>query len=262
MGAVPRHSWLGPAAGIWGGGWSLANPGGGPVGAVPRQSGLGPAPGFAAVVSRLSWRGALWVQFPAILGWGLLLPLVRWSLAKSGRGPFGCCSPPILAGACCWLWCGGPSPFPAEGPVGAVLRQSWSGRLLALVGWVVLRHSWRRALWVQFPAFPGWGLLLAWVRWSFAFPGGGPCGRCAPPFLAGACRWLWWGCPPPFPVVGPVVAASCPSWHGPAATLDFIRKNVNFVFQLFVSLSFCLRCITKHNVCAVFATWKRIQIFF
>ena len=69
--------------------------------------------------------------FPANPGWGLLLVFAGWSLPDPGGGPCGCSSPAILVGACCWLWWGGPSPILAEGPG------------------------------VQFPANPGWGLLLA-----------------------------------------------------------------------------------------------------
>ena len=65
-------SWVGPSP-------SLAEA---HVGAVPRQSWLGLAAGFCGVVPRQSWLKRLWVQFPANLGWGLLLPVVGWSLAN------------------------------------------------------------------------------------------------------------------------------------------------------------------------------------
>ena len=42
-------------------------------------------------------------------------------------------------------------------------------------------------------------------------------------------------------------------------TLDLICKNVNFVSKLLCFLSFCLRCITKHNVAAVIATWNELR---
>ena len=62
---------------------------------------------------------------------------------------------PFLAGACRWLWWGGPLPILAEGPVGAVLNQSWLGPAAGF-GWVgdasnilvegsvvdIPRHSW------------------------------------------------------------------------------------------------------------------------
>ena len=60
---------------------------------------------------------------------------------------------------------GGPLPIRAEGPEGAVPRRSWLGLLLAVVWWLLPRHFWRRALWVQFPAIPDWGVLLGLVRW-------------------------------------------------------------------------------------------------
>ena len=48
--------------------------------------------------------------------------------------------------------------------------------LLDMAGWLVPRRSWRKALLVQFPAIPGWGLLLAFMGWSLANPGRRPCG--------------------------------------------------------------------------------------
>ena len=123
-------------------GWSLAIFGGGPF----------------------VWWQCLWVRFPPAPGWLLVLALVvprhSWwrGLWRS--------SPPTLAGACCWFWCGGrsltflgrglvwvacspvavlvgavpsrswlgagagfggPSPFMVEGSVGVVPRRSWLG---------------------------------------------------------------------------------------------------------------------------------------
>ena len=76
-------------------------------------------------------------------------------------GPFGGVPSPILAET---LWLLLP------------VIPGW-GLLLGLLGWwVVPRHSWRRALRMQFPAIPGWGLLLALVGLSVANPGRGACG--------------------------------------------------------------------------------------
>ena len=92
---VPGHSWLGSAVGA--GGWSLTNPGWGPL-----------------------------VQLPAIPGWRLLVVLV-----VGGPSPFladgpGGSSPPFLAGICCWwLWV-----VPCQfwlGALGAVPRHFWLG---------------------------------------------------------------------------------------------------------------------------------------
>ena len=128
------------------------------------------------------------MQLPAIPGWGLVLMFV-----------------------------GGPSPILAEGP-GAIPCHSWLGLLLLVVGvsfpilaegpvcnsppflagafcrclLVVPRQSWP---WVQCPAIPSWGLLLAVA--------GGPspilaegAGPGSAPFLAGICC-RWWRVVPP-----------------------------------------------------------------
>ena len=147
-------------------------------------------------VPHLSWRGP-----------GLLLALLGWSLANLGGGPYGCTFPPILAQPCCGLWRAGSSLIVAEGPVGAfprhsglaeghvgaIPRQSWLSLVLAFMGWVVPRQSWRRALWLQFPINQGWGLVPSLVGWTLANPGGGPCGCSSTPILAAASCWCWWG---------------------------------------------------------------------
>ena len=124
-----------------GGGWSLANPGEGPRLQFPAILGWGllpvvvggPSPILAeglgcssppflagSAAGAAGWSlanpgGGLWVQFPAILGWGLLLVLVGGPSPILVEGP-GRSSPSFLAGVCCWCW------------------------------WVVPRQSWRRAL--------------------------------------------------------------------------------------------------------------------
>ena len=55
-----------------------------------------------------------------VLGWGLLLPFVWWSLTNPGGRPCGRNPPPILAGDCSWLWWACSSQILAEGPVGAL----------------------------------------------------------------------------------------------------------------------------------------------
>ena len=133
MGVVPHLAWGGPAAGLGGVGGPSPVLAEGPVGAVICHPWRGPAacfgglvhrqswqrglrllfpatPGWGLlmavvgwVVPRQSWRSALWVVVPARPGWGPLLPMPGSSLANPDAGPCGCCSPPFLAGACCWL---------------------------------------------------------------------------------------------------------------------------------------------------------------
>ena len=130
------------------------------------------------VVSRQSWWRALWVC--CWLRWG-------WcSFVITSGVPFGCSYQPFLAWARCCLWLSGcslpnPGVFPCWGlvqsAVGSMIPlESWrrafwvqfpafpgEGLPLALAEWVVPHHFWLRALWMQFPAIPGWGLLLVVV---------------------------------------------------------------------------------------------------
>ena len=129
------------------------------MGAVPRQSCLGPAAGFLGVVACHSWPRSLWVQYPANRGWGLLLVFSGWSFAIPGWGPCGCSSLPVLARVC-WFSRSGSLPILDEVPMGAVPRQSWPGAAAGFLG-VVRRHSWLSPLWVQCPANSRWGLLLS-----------------------------------------------------------------------------------------------------
>ena len=108
----------------------------------------------------------------------LLLALLGWSVAIAGGRACGCILLTFLAGVCCWLLWGGPSPFLAEGALGEVLRhswlqwacfspypaealgdavprRSWLGSAAGLAG-VVPCYSWRTRLWVPFPAILGW----------------------------------------------------------------------------------------------------------
>ena len=98
---IPRHSWLRAVVAVFrhswlrsvscGGGWSLATPGCGP-----------------------------WLWFPATPGWGPLVVVVDGPSPLLAEGPGGS-SPPFLAGACLWRWCGG------------VVRVCWS-----VVLWLVV----------------------------------------------------------------------------------------------------------------------------
>ena len=56
----------------------------------------------------------------------------------------------------------------------------------------------------------------------------------------------------------PIAGQSSYATFAVLRTLDFFCKNVNFVSQpvFSLSLSCCLRCIKKHNVAAVLATWN------
>ena len=77
---VPCHSRLGPCW-LW---WDGPSPimAQCSMGAVPHFSRPGPAVAFGGVVPRQSRRGAMWVQFPTMLGWGLLVAWVAWSLTN------------------------------------------------------------------------------------------------------------------------------------------------------------------------------------
>ena len=185
MGAVPRLSWLGLAAGSGG--------------VVPLRSWrralwvLFPAiPGWGTllalvgrVVPRHSWRRALWLLFPVILGWGRLLAFVGWVVPRpSWRRALWVQCPAIPGWGLLIFWWGGPSPILAPGCGGSVSRLFLAGAC-----------CW---LW--------------WGGWFFANPSGAPCGCNSPPLLAGGCRCLWWGSGPS-PSLGEahVGAAPCPS---------------------------------------------------
>ena len=186
VGASPRHSWLGSTfrfAELVGGPSPILAEG--PVGAVPRLSWPGPAAVFGLVggPSQILEEGPvgavprrLWLESAFCPWW--------WPLAIPGGRPCGCCFPPFLPSACClrllggWtlanigggpFWCPS-SPFlagacfsPCWGAGWSLVSPDW-GLVVALVGRVVPRQSWQRALWVLFPAIPGWGLLLALLQ--------------------------------------------------------------------------------------------------
>ena len=149
------------------------------------------------VVPGQSWRRALWVQFPAIVSVGLLLPLVGWFLVSPSGGPCWCSSLPFFPRpTAVFNAVAGPSPFLAEGPLGAVPCHSWltsaagfgavdgpspmlsEGSVGAVSchfwlerwfwlwcgGWFFCQ-SWRRVLSVQVTAILGWGVLLTSGRW-------------------------------------------------------------------------------------------------
>ena len=147
VGVVPRHSWLGPAAGFGGVGGPSPILAGGPVGAVPRHFWLRRAVGCGGLGCSLANPGGGLCRCsspPILAGACCWLWWAGWPLANLGGGPLGCCSPPILAGACYEIcWAGWPLTIPG-----------W-GVLLALVVSVVPRESCRRALWLLFPANPG-----------------------------------------------------------------------------------------------------------
>ena len=151
-------------------GWSLANPNGGPCECCsppflaeacccPWCGGPSSflADGPAGAVPRLPWVGPLL----ALVGWAVSLTS---HLANVDAGPCGCCSPPLLAQTCCWLWwfwwC---LPNPGGWRL-SVFLHGWS-LLLASLGLVAPGQSWQKDVWAHFPAVRGWGLLLGFVGW-------------------------------------------------------------------------------------------------
>ena len=127
----------------------------------------------------------------------------------------------------------------------AVPRLSRVGPAVAFGG-LLPRQSWRRALRVQFPAIPGWGLLLALVGLSVALvegpvgasprhsglgPAAGSCQLGGPsPILAegavdGVPRLSWLG-----PTAASVGVVPCHSWLGHAAGFGFGGVGVPLPF--------------------------------
>ena len=142
-----------------------------------------------------SWLRALWVLFPALLGWGLLpagggvgglwpiladgsvgaVPCLSYQGrvvgsggvggSISGGGLRGRCSQPFLAASCCLPW--------------------WGGWSLASPGC--------GSSWCSFPPLLAWACCQLWCgAWSLAPCGGGPCGCCSGPFLSWARCCLCW----------------------------------------------------------------------
>ena len=226
------------------------------------------------VVPRVSWWGALWVQFSAIPDLGPLLGLGGgagpspilveghvgavsrlswlgparlwwggWPLAFAGGGPSGSSFPQFLARVRCSLWWDGWTlATPGGGPCGCGFLPFFAGACRDVVGWVVRCFSWRRALCVLFPATPG-------SRPLPSFNGvGGPS-----PFLAEVPvgvvpRHSWPGPAPGFGALGgpslvlaagPVGSLANPSWLGLAAGFSGVAGPWPFLAEGFVGAVTC-----------------------
>ena len=137
----------------------------GPVGAVLNQHRPDLAASFCEVVPRQSWQRALWVLFPAIPDWVLMLVFMRWSWPFVAECPVSAFPRASWLGiASRFAGVGVPSPIMAEGPVGAVPRLSWLGpvaRASGVAGVGCVRDSVCVCACCLRHAINDWGLWLA-----------------------------------------------------------------------------------------------------
>ena len=139
---------------------------------------------------------------------------------------------PFLTVACCWWWWEVPRQSCLRA-LGAVPCRSWLGPVVGGGRWSLSNRGGGSRL--QFPAIPGWNLLLVLVGGPCPIPAEGP-GRSSPLLLAGACCWCWPVVPPQswlrtlgavsrHSCLGPVVAGGGLSLSN--AKLAFHRKQLS-----------------------------------